>query len=51
MLVLVLFTLFIAAIGMLFNQFNQEKINLDILSKQLILFLSFLHQNQNYSVD
>nr|QJQ35740.1 NADH-plastoquinone oxidoreductase subunit 5 [Populus pamirica]UFI55513.1 NADH-plastoquinone oxidoreductase subunit 5 [Populus szechuanica var. tibetica]UFI55598.1 NADH-plastoquinone oxidoreductase subunit 5 [Populus szechuanica var. tibetica] len=51
MLVLVLFTLFIGAIGMPFNQFNQEEMNLDILSKLLIPSLSLLHQNQNKSVD
>jgi len=48
MLVLVLFTLFIGAIGM---PFNQEEMNLDILSKLLILSLSLLHQNQNKYVD
>jgi NAD(P)H-quinone oxidoreductase subunit 5 len=51
MLVLVLFTLFIGAIGMPFNQFNQEEMNLDILSKLIILSLSLLHQNQNKSLD
>jgi NAD(P)H-quinone oxidoreductase subunit 5 len=51
MLVLVLFTLFIGAIGIPFNQFNQEEMNLDILSKLLIPTLSLLHQNQNESVD
>nr|UPT34574.1 NADH dehydrogenase subunit 5 [Idesia polycarpa] len=51
MLVLVLFTLFIGAIGMPFNQLNQEEMNLDILSKLLIPSLSLLHQNQNKSVD
>jgi len=45
-LVLVLLTLFIVAIGMPFNQFNQEEMNLDILSKLLILSLS-----QNKYVD
>nr|QGU84354.1 NADH-plastoquinone oxidoreductase subunit 5 [Casearia velutina] len=51
MLVLVLFTLFIGAIGMPFNQLNQEGVNFDILSKLLISSLSFLHQNGNKSVD
>nr|QGU83859.1 NADH-plastoquinone oxidoreductase subunit 5 [Xylosma congesta] len=51
MLVLVLFTLFIGAIGIPFNQFNQEEMNLDILSKLLIPSLSLLHQNQKESVD
>nr|YP_009729610.1 NADH-plastoquinone oxidoreductase subunit 5 [Homalium cochinchinense]QHW07336.1 NADH-plastoquinone oxidoreductase subunit 5 [Homalium cochinchinense] len=51
MLVLVLFTLFIGAIGTPFNQFNQEEMNLDILSKLLIPSLNLLHQNQNESVD
>nr|QGU84545.1 NADH-plastoquinone oxidoreductase subunit 5 [Scolopia saeva] len=51
MLVLVLFTLFIGAIGISFNQFNQEEMNLDILSKLLIPSLSLLHQNQKESVD
>ena len=36
MLVLVLFTLFIIAIGIPFNQFNQKEMNLNILSKLLI---------------
>nr|YP_009675479.1 NADH-plastoquinone oxidoreductase subunit 5 [Banara guianensis]QDC35171.1 NADH-plastoquinone oxidoreductase subunit 5 [Banara guianensis] len=51
MLVLVLFTLFIGALGIPFNQFTQEEMNLDILSKLLIPSLSLLHQNQNKSVD
>jgi len=38
-------------IGMPFIQFNQEKMNLNILSKLLILFLNLLYQNQNKSVD
>ena len=51
MLVLVLFTLFIGAIGIPFNQFNQEEINLDILSKLLTPFLNLLHQHEKNSVD
>nr|YP_010383397.1 NADH-plastoquinone oxidoreductase subunit 5 [Excoecaria agallocha]UEQ12801.1 NADH-plastoquinone oxidoreductase subunit 5 [Excoecaria agallocha] len=51
MLVLVLFTLFIGAIGIPFNQFNQEEINLDILSKLLTPSLNLLHQNEQNSVD
>nr|YP_009469386.1 NADH dehydrogenase subunit 5 [Byrsonima crassifolia]AVD96613.1 NADH dehydrogenase subunit 5 [Byrsonima crassifolia] len=50
-LVLVLFTLFIGAIGVPFNQFNQEGTNLDILSKLLIPSLNLLHQNENNSFD
>ena len=48
MLVLVLFTLFIGAIGI---PFNQEGMELDILSKLLIPSLNLLHQNPNNSVD
>nr|YP_010145929.1 NADH dehydrogenase subunit 5 [Vernicia montana]QQO79769.1 NADH dehydrogenase subunit 5 [Vernicia montana] len=54
MLVLVLFTLFIGAVGIPFNQFNQvnqEGMKLDILSKLLTPSLNLLHQNQNDSVD
>nr|QGU84032.1 NADH-plastoquinone oxidoreductase subunit 5 [Dovyalis caffra] len=47
MLVLVLFTLFIGTIGIPFNQFNQEEMNLDILSKLLIPSLSLLHQKES----
>nr|YP_009493395.1 NdhF [Banisteriopsis caapi]AWM97667.1 NdhF [Banisteriopsis caapi] len=48
MLVLVLFTLFIGAIGI---PFNQEGTNLDILSKLLTPSLNLLHQNENNSFD
>nr|YP_010715594.1 NADH dehydrogenase subunit F [Berchemia polyphylla]WDE24726.1 NADH dehydrogenase subunit F [Berchemia polyphylla]WKV26070.1 NADH-plastoquinone oxidoreductase subunit 5 [Berchemia polyphylla] len=52
MLVLVLFTLFIGVIGIpLFNQFNQEGGDLDILSKLLTPAINLLHQNQKNSVD
>nr|YP_010235291.1 NADH dehydrogenase subunit 5 [Hevea spruceana]QTC30901.1 NADH dehydrogenase subunit 5 [Hevea spruceana] len=53
MLILVLFTLFIGAIGIPFNQFNQEGIQLDIdiLSKLLTPSLNLLHQNPENSVD
>nr|YP_010233075.1 NADH dehydrogenase subunit F [Brachystegia bakeriana]QSX28197.1 NADH dehydrogenase subunit F [Brachystegia bakeriana] len=49
MLVLVLFTLFLGAIG---SSFNQEGVELDILSRMLIPSLNpFLHPNLNNSVD
>nr|YP_009869998.1 NADH-plastoquinone oxidoreductase subunit 5 [Mesua ferrea]QJX65473.1 NADH-plastoquinone oxidoreductase subunit 5 [Mesua ferrea]QKJ81939.1 NADH-plastoquinone oxidoreductase subunit 5 [Mesua ferrea]QQK92912.1 NADH dehydrogenase subunit F [Mesua ferrea] len=51
MLVLVLFTLFIGVIGIPFNQFNQEGMRLDILSKLLTPFLNLLDENANNSVD
>nr|YP_010266813.1 NADH dehydrogenase subunit 5 [Triadica sebifera]UIF92121.1 NADH dehydrogenase subunit 5 [Triadica sebifera] len=51
MLVLVLFSLFIGAIGIPFNQFNQEEMKLDILSKLLTPSLNLLHQNEKNSVD
>nr|YP_009544090.1 NADH-plastoquinone oxidoreductase subunit 5 [Croton tiglium]AZF98952.1 NADH-plastoquinone oxidoreductase subunit 5 [Croton tiglium] len=51
MLVLVLFTLFIGAIGIPFNQFHKEGVQLDILSKLLTPSLNLLHQNQSESVD
>nr|YP_010160878.1 NADH dehydrogenase subunit 5 [Baccaurea ramiflora]QRH18385.1 NADH dehydrogenase subunit 5 [Baccaurea ramiflora]QXF60486.1 NADH-plastoquinone oxidoreductase subunit 5 [Baccaurea ramiflora] len=51
MLILVLFTLFIGFIGIPFNQFNQEEIHLDILSKLLTKSLNLLNQNENNSVD
>nr|QWY89090.1 NADH-plastoquinone oxidoreductase subunit 5 [Lophira alata] len=47
-LVLVLFTLFIGAIGISFNQFNQEGMDLAILSK---LLTPSLNQNQKNYVD
>nr|QXE40068.1 NADH dehydrogenase subunit 5 [Cnidoscolus aconitifolius] len=55
MLILVLFTLVIGAIGIPFNQFNQEgmQLDIDILSKLLTpsLNLNLLHQNPENSVD
>nr|YP_009769047.1 NADH-plastoquinone oxidoreductase subunit 5 [Vatairea guianensis]QIS99665.1 NADH-plastoquinone oxidoreductase subunit 5 [Vatairea guianensis] len=48
MLVLVLFTLFVGAIGI---SFSQEGIDLDILSKLLIPSIDLLHQNSNNSMD
>nr|YP_010611124.1 NADH-plastoquinone oxidoreductase subunit 5 [Kandelia candel]QJC59207.1 NADH-plastoquinone oxidoreductase subunit 5 [Kandelia obovata]WAQ71122.1 NADH-plastoquinone oxidoreductase subunit 5 [Kandelia candel]WAQ71205.1 NADH-plastoquinone oxidoreductase subunit 5 [Kandelia candel]WAQ72533.1 NADH-plastoquinone oxidoreductase subunit 5 [Kandelia candel] len=45
MFFLVIFTLFIGAIGIPFTAFNQEGIDLDILSKLLTPFLNLLHQN------
>nr|YP_009769883.1 NADH-plastoquinone oxidoreductase subunit 5 [Labichea lanceolata]QIT00585.1 NADH-plastoquinone oxidoreductase subunit 5 [Labichea lanceolata] len=48
MFVLVLFTLFVGFIGI---SFNQEGIDLDILSKLLIPSIDLLHQNLNNSVD
>nr|QVX29297.1 NADH-plastoquinone oxidoreductase subunit 5 [Indigofera miniata] len=48
MFVLVLFTLFVGAIGI---SFNQEEIDLDILSKLLIPSIDLLHQNSKNSVD
>nr|BCG44810.1 NAD(P)H-quinone oxidoreductase subunit 5 [Canavalia rosea] len=42
MLVLVLFTLFVGAVGI---SFSQKGIDLDILSKLLIPFIDLLHQN------
>nr|YP_009975354.1 NADH-plastoquinone oxidoreductase subunit 5 [Drypetes indica]QNK04695.1 NADH-plastoquinone oxidoreductase subunit 5 [Drypetes indica] len=47
MLVLVLFTLFIGAIGIPFNHFNPEVKYLDILSKLLSPSLTLLHKNEN----
>nr|YP_009504944.1 NdhF [Senna occidentalis]YP_010963020.1 NADH-plastoquinone oxidoreductase subunit 5 [Senna sophera]AWW14062.1 NdhF [Senna occidentalis]QIQ60247.1 NdhF [Senna occidentalis]WNI02475.1 NADH-plastoquinone oxidoreductase subunit 5 [Senna occidentalis]WNI02645.1 NADH-plastoquinone oxidoreductase subunit 5 [Senna sophera] len=46
MLVLVLFTLFIGVIGI---SFNQEGLDLDILSKLLIPSIDHLHKNSNNS--
>nr|YP_010384005.1 NADH dehydrogenase subunit F [Archidendron clypearia]QYJ08864.1 NADH-plastoquinone oxidoreductase subunit 5 [Archidendron clypearia]UEQ18138.1 NADH dehydrogenase subunit F [Archidendron clypearia] len=46
MLVLILFTLFIGVIGI---SFNQERLDLDILSKLLIPFIDLLHPNSNNS--
>nr|QFQ37222.1 NADH-plastoquinone oxidoreductase subunit 5 [Dipsacus japonicus] len=49
-LVLVLFTLFIGFLGIPFN-FNQEGVNLDILSKWLTPYINLLHPNLNNSID
>nr|YP_010040115.1 NADH-plastoquinone oxidoreductase subunit 5 [Neillia incisa]YP_010732948.1 NADH-plastoquinone oxidoreductase subunit 5 [Neillia gracilis]YP_010733033.1 NADH-plastoquinone oxidoreductase subunit 5 [Neillia hanceana]YP_010733202.1 NADH-plastoquinone oxidoreductase subunit 5 [Neillia uekii]ARC97395.1 NADH-plastoquinone oxidoreductase subunit 5 [Neillia hanceana]ARD02653.1 NADH-plastoquinone oxidoreductase subunit 5 [Neillia gracilis]QOY46631.1 NADH-plastoquinone oxidoreductase subunit 5 [Neil len=49
MLVLVLFTLFVGAIGIPF--FNQDGMYLDILSKWLSSSINLLHQNRKNSVD
>nr|YP_009767052.1 NADH dehydrogenase subunit 5 [Tachigali costaricensis]QIS97587.1 NADH dehydrogenase subunit 5 [Tachigali costaricensis] len=46
MLVLILFTLFIGVIGI---SFNQEGLDLDILSKLLIPSIDLLHPNSNHS--
>nr|QXO89963.1 NADH dehydrogenase subunit 5 [Erythrostemon pannosus] len=46
MLVLILFTLFIGVIGI---SFNQEGLDLDILSKLLIPFIDLLHPNSKNS--
>ena len=51
MLVLGMFTLFIGAIGIPFNEFNQVEMDLDILSKLLTPALNLLHKNANNSVD
>nr|YP_010141691.1 NADH-plastoquinon eoxidoreductase subunit 5 [Rubus lineatus]QQK91936.1 NADH-plastoquinon eoxidoreductase subunit 5 [Rubus lineatus] len=49
MLVLVLFTLFVGTVGIPF--FNQEGMDLDILSKLLTPSINLLHQNRTHSVD
>lgn len=49
MLVLVLFTLFVGAVGI--PLFNQEGMDLDILSKLLSSSINLLHKNRNHSVD
>nr|QYJ09123.1 NADH-plastoquinone oxidoreductase subunit 5 [Staphylea holocarpa] len=48
MLVLALFTLFVGAVGI---PFNQENLYLDILSKLLTPSINLLHQNSNHFVD
>nr|UJH19803.1 NADH-plastoquinone oxidoreductase subunit 5 [Azadirachta indica var. siamensis] len=48
MLVLFLFPLFVGAIGI---PFNQERIDLDILSKLLTPSINLLHQNSNHFFD
>nr|YP_011032801.1 NADH-plastoquinone oxidoreductase subunit 5 [Nitraria pamirica]WRH36194.1 NADH-plastoquinone oxidoreductase subunit 5 [Nitraria pamirica] len=50
MLLLVLFPLFVGAIGIPFN-FNQEGLDLDILSKLLTPSINLLHQNSNHFFD
>nr|QWE50788.1 NADH dehydrogenase subunit F [Bruguiera parviflora] len=45
MFVLVIFTLFIGAIGIPFTAVNEEGIYLDMLSKLLTPFLNLMHQN------
>nr|YP_009757283.1 NADH dehydrogenase subunit F [Capparis spinosa var. spinosa]QIM59101.1 NADH dehydrogenase subunit F [Capparis spinosa var. spinosa] len=50
MLILVLFTLFIGAIGIPFNQ-DQEGIYFDILSKFLTPSINLLYKNSNHFVD
>nr|YP_009705173.1 NADH-plastoquinone oxidoreductase subunit 5 [Patrinia heterophylla]YP_010270643.1 NADH-plastoquinone oxidoreductase subunit 5 [Patrinia rupestris]QFQ34381.1 NADH-plastoquinone oxidoreductase subunit 5 [Patrinia heterophylla]UJY97575.1 NADH-plastoquinone oxidoreductase subunit 5 [Patrinia rupestris] len=47
-LVLVLFTLFVGFLGI---PFNQEGVNLDILSKWLTPYINLLHSNLNNSTD
>nr|YP_009495657.1 NADH dehydrogenase subunit 5 [Rubus takesimensis]AWQ64387.1 NADH dehydrogenase subunit 5 [Rubus takesimensis]UZC29358.1 NADH dehydrogenase subunit F [Rubus trianthus] len=49
MLVLVLFTLFVGTVGIPF--FNQEGMDLDILSKLLTPSINLLHQNRTHSID
>nr|YP_009418581.1 NADH-plastoquinone oxidoreductase subunit 5 [Stewartia calcicola]YP_009579328.1 NADH dehydrogenase subunit 5 [Hartia laotica]ASM44580.1 NADH-plastoquinone oxidoreductase subunit 5 [Stewartia calcicola]QBK39547.1 NADH dehydrogenase subunit 5 [Hartia laotica] len=48
LLILVLFTLFVGSIGI---SFNQEGIDLDILSKWLTPSINLLHQNSKNSLD
>nr|QCW93735.1 NADH dehydrogenase subunit F [Erismadelphus exsul] len=50
MLILLLFTLFVGAVGIPFS-FNQEGIDLDILSKLLNPSINLLHANSKNSVD
>ena len=50
MLVLGVFTLFVGAIGVPFNQFNKQGMDLDIFSKLLTPDINLLHQNSNNSV-
>nr|YP_009668694.1 NADH-plastoquinone oxidoreductase subunit 5 [Adenia mannii]QCW93402.1 NADH-plastoquinone oxidoreductase subunit 5 [Adenia mannii] len=51
MLVLGLFTLFIGAIGIPFNQFNKEGMGFDILSRLLSPSLNLFYQNEKNSGD
>nr|WQM57642.1 NADH-plastoquinone oxidoreductase subunit 5 [Fagus japonica] len=51
MLVLGVFTLVVGAIGIPFNQFNQQGMDSDILSKLLTTDRNLLHQKSNNSVD
>nr|YP_009669782.1 NADH dehydrogenase subunit F [Ruizterania albiflora]QCW95067.1 NADH dehydrogenase subunit F [Ruizterania albiflora] len=50
MLILLLFTLFVGAVGIPFS-FNQEGIDLDILSKLLNPSINLLHPNSKNSID
>nr|AIJ03459.1 NADH dehydrogenase subunit 5 [Gamocarpha caespitosa] len=47
-LILVLFTLFVGFLGI---PFNQDGVDLDILSKWLTLSINLLHKNSNNSID
>nr|YP_009568669.1 NADH-plastoquinone oxidoreductase subunit 5 [Fagus crenata]QBB88679.1 NADH-plastoquinone oxidoreductase subunit 5 [Fagus crenata]QNU39809.1 NADH dehydrogenase subunit 5 [Fagus crenata] len=51
MLLLGVFTLVVGAIGIPFNQFNQQGMDSDILSKLLTTDRNLLHQKSNNSVD
>ena len=51
LLVLGLFTFFIGGIGIPFLEFNQEGMNLDILSKLLRAALNFFDDNEKISLD
>nr|YP_010254186.1 NADH-plastoquinone oxidoreductase subunit 5 [Lithocarpus hancei]QTZ18727.1 NADH-plastoquinone oxidoreductase subunit 5 [Lithocarpus hancei] len=51
MFILGIFTFFVGSIGIPFNQFNQQRVDLDILSKLLTPDINLLHQNSNNSLD